>query len=50
MDVFDLNDETTLMQPVIAQAASLPDAEFNPAELDYNLCTAEIRWCDGDGD
>jgi NAD+ synthase (glutamine-hydrolysing) len=28
--------------PVLENASQLPDAEFNPAELDYNLCTAEI--------
>ena len=28
--------------PVLEKASQLPDAEFNPAELDYNLCTAEI--------
>lgn len=27
---------------VLENASQLPDAEFNPAELDYNLCTAEI--------
>jgi NAD+ synthase (glutamine-hydrolysing) len=27
---------------VAAKAKDLPDAEYNPAELDYNLCTAEI--------
>lgn len=43
MEVFDLNDDNTFAQPVIAKAATLPDEELSPAELDYNLCTAEIH-------
>lgn len=43
MEVFDLNDDGTFIQPVLAKAATLPDAEFNPAELEYELCTAEIH-------
>jgi NAD+ synthase (glutamine-hydrolysing) len=42
LQVFDLNDDGTFAQPVTAVAASLPEVEFNPVELDYNLCTAEI--------
>ena len=42
MDIFELKDDGTFVQPVMVQAKNLPDAEFNPAELDYNLCTAEI--------
>jgi NAD+ synthase (glutamine-hydrolysing) len=41
-DVFELKDDGTFMQAVIVDAKNLPDAEFNPAELDYNLSTAEI--------
>jgi NAD+ synthase (glutamine-hydrolysing) len=42
MDIFELKEDGTFLQPVLVPAAQLPDAEFNPAELDYNLCTAEI--------
>lgn len=42
MEVFDLQDDGTFSLPVIAFAKDLPIAEFNPSELDYNLCTAEI--------
>ncbi|MBM3416209.1 MAG: NAD+ synthase [Bacteroidetes bacterium] len=42
LQVFDLNDDGTFAQPVTTVAADLPDAEFNPVELDYNLCTPEI--------
>ena len=42
IEIFELNDTGEFIQPVKAPAATLPDAEFNPAELDYNLCTAEI--------
>jgi NAD+ synthase (glutamine-hydrolysing) len=41
-DVFELKDDGTFMQAVVVNAKELPDAEFNPAELDYNLSTAEI--------
>ncbi len=41
-DVFELKDDGTFIQPVVVTAKDLPDAEFNPAELDYNLSTAEI--------
>jgi NAD+ synthase (glutamine-hydrolysing) len=43
MELFELNDDGLFTQPVLVQAKDLPDAEFNPAELDYNLCTAEIH-------
>ena len=43
IEVFELKDDGTFVQPVIATAKELPDAEFNPAELDYTLCTAEIH-------
>lgn len=42
MEVFDLQDDGTFSLPVIAFGKDLPDAEFNPSELDHNLCTAEI--------
>jgi NAD+ synthase (glutamine-hydrolysing) len=42
IELFELNDNSDFIQPVKAPAAVLPDAEFNPAELDINLCTAEI--------
>ncbi len=42
IEIFELNDTGEFIQPVKAPAATLPDAEFNPAELDYNLCTTEI--------
>jgi NAD+ synthase (glutamine-hydrolysing) len=42
MEVFELKDDGTFNQPVITMAKNLPDAELNPAELDYNLCIAEI--------
>lgn len=40
--VFDLNDDGTFAQPVTVHASALPDAEFNPAEFDPHLCTAEM--------
>jgi len=43
IEVVELRDDGTFVQPVIAKAADLPDAEFNPEEPDYNLCTAEIH-------
>jgi NAD+ synthase (glutamine-hydrolysing) len=42
IEIFELNDTGKFIQPVEAPAATLPDAECNPAELEYNLCTAEI--------
>lgn len=44
MEVFDLNDDGTFVQPVLVKADQLPNAEFNPAELDYTLCIAEIHY------
>ncbi|HMT73858.1 MAG TPA: NAD+ synthase [Chitinophagaceae bacterium] len=41
-DVVELKDDGTFNLPVIVQAAELPDAEFNPTELDHNLCIAEV--------
>ncbi len=43
IEVFELKDDGTFVQPVIATAKELPDAEFNPSELDYTLCIAEIH-------
>lgn len=43
MEIFELKDDGTFYQPVTTAAKNLPDAEFNPAELDYDLCTAEIH-------
>lgn len=43
IEVFELKDDGTFEQPVTTKATDLPDAEFNPAELDHNLCTAEIQ-------
>ncbi|HQZ75473.1 MAG TPA: NAD(+) synthase, partial [Chitinophagaceae bacterium] len=37
-----LNDDGTFTLPVSVFSKDLPDSEFNPNELDYNLCTAEI--------
>ncbi len=42
MEVFELKDDGTFTTPVVVYAKNLPDAEYNPTELDYNLCTAEI--------
>ena len=42
MEVFELKDDGTFTTPVAVYAKNLPDAEYNPTELDYNLCTAEI--------
>ncbi len=42
MEVFELKDDGEFVQPVTTMAKDLPDAEFNPAELDHRLCTAEI--------
>lgn len=40
---FELNDDGTFAEPVIATADTLPNEEFNPAHLDETLCTAEIH-------
>ena len=42
MEVFELKDDGTFTTPVAVYAKNLPDAEYNPTELDHNLCTAEI--------
>lgn len=42
IECFDLNDDGTFRQPVMTAAASLPDRELNPPQLDHELCTAEI--------
>jgi NAD+ synthase (glutamine-hydrolysing) len=42
MEMVELKDDGTFVQPVLVSANSLPNAEFNPSELDYDLCTAEI--------
>jgi NAD+ synthase (glutamine-hydrolysing) len=42
MDIFELKEDGTFVQPVSVETKNLLDAEFNPVELDYNLCTAEI--------
>ncbi len=41
-DVVELKDDGTFNLPVNVKAADLPDSEFNPTELDYNLCIAEV--------
>lgn len=40
--LFELKDDGTFAEPVTTTSSDLPDAELNPAELDYNLCTPEI--------
>ena len=40
--VFDLQDDGRFLQAVQVPAAALPSAEFNPVQLDPELCTAEI--------
>jgi NAD+ synthase (glutamine-hydrolysing) len=40
---FELNDDGTFAEPVIATADTLPNEEFNPTHLDETLCTAEIH-------
>jgi len=42
IDVFDLKDDGTFVQPVLTPAEELPGAEFNPTQLDAGLCTEEI--------
>lgn len=42
MEVFELKDDGSFNLPVKIFANDLPDAEINPATLEYNLCTAEI--------
>ncbi|QNA43931.1 NAD+ synthase [Lacibacter sediminis] len=40
---FELNDDGTFAEPVVAAADTLPNEEFSPAHLDETLCTAEIH-------
>ncbi|MBI3137096.1 MAG: NAD+ synthase [Sphingobacteriales bacterium] len=42
LEVFELKEDGRFTQLVAVPAPALPDTEFNPAELDYNLSTAEI--------
>jgi NAD+ synthase (glutamine-hydrolysing) len=42
MAMFELKEDGSFVQGVTTVSADLPDAEFNPAKLDYNLCTPEI--------
>lgn len=42
MEMFELKEDGTFVQPVLVSAIDLPNAELNPSELDYDLCTAEI--------
>ncbi|MGQ0737546.1 MAG: NAD+ synthase [Bacteroidota bacterium] len=42
MEVFELKDDGTFVQPVIVKSADLPDTEFSPEGFEYSLCTAEI--------
>ncbi len=43
MEMFDLEDDGTFAQAIMVPSNELPDAEFNPAELEPDLCTAEIH-------
>jgi NAD+ synthase (glutamine-hydrolysing) len=43
MQVFELKDDGTFAEPIIARANELPDAELSPLELDHRLCIAEIH-------
>lgn len=42
MAMFEWKEDGSFVQGVTTVSADLPDAEFNPAKLDYNLCTPEI--------
>ncbi len=42
MEVFELNEDGRFTLPVLVKAKNLPNEELDLAELDYNLCTAEI--------
>lgn len=42
MEVFEIKDSGDFIQNITTPASALPDAEFNPDELDYHLCIAEI--------
>jgi NAD+ synthase (glutamine-hydrolysing) len=39
----NLNEDGTFAEPIIATADTLPNEEFNPAQLDETLCIAEIH-------
>lgn len=39
----ELNEDGTFVEPVIVNAASLPNEEFSPAYLDETLCVAAIH-------
>ncbi len=41
-EMVELKDDGTFNQPVLIKANALPNAEFSPLQLDYDLCTAEI--------
>ncbi|MBK9570666.1 MAG: NAD+ synthase [Chitinophagaceae bacterium] len=43
LEVFELKDDGTFTEPVIALAKDLPGAEFIPEELEYDLCISEIH-------
>jgi NAD+ synthase (glutamine-hydrolysing) len=40
---FELNDDGTFAEPIVATADTLPNEEFSPAHLDETLCIAEIH-------
>ncbi len=40
--VFNLQEDGTFVEPIQVEAKNLPDTEFNPVTLNYNLCTEEI--------
>lgn len=42
MRVFELSEDGKFNLPVMMTVDKLPEAELDPSELDYNLCTAEI--------
>ncbi|MGB3153565.1 MAG: NAD+ synthase [Chitinophagaceae bacterium] len=43
LEVFELKDDGTFKEPVIALAKDLPGAEFIPEDLEYDLCISEIH-------
>ncbi|MBN8687063.1 MAG: NAD+ synthase [Chitinophagales bacterium] len=42
VEMVELREDGTLAEPVLVYADALPDAEFNPAGLDEQLCIPEI--------
>jgi NAD+ synthase (glutamine-hydrolysing) len=42
IELFELDDNGGFLNPVVTTAELLPIEEFNPAELDHELCIAEI--------